>query len=128
MLASAAEHAGVDPLVLLATVIKESGCNPKAVGSSGELGLGQVHPKYWFKVLKKELIVDSKEDLLDAEKNLYATAYILASLQEYGMLGMLRRYNGSGPAARKYAAQQVALVTDLRQEFSQVEVAINTHR
>lgn len=44
-LADAAEKYSIDPFVLAAMAVKESGLNPFAEGSVGELGLLQLHPR-----------------------------------------------------------------------------------
>lgn len=42
---AAGHDAGVDPWLLAAIAFRESGYNPYAVGSAGELGLLQIHPR-----------------------------------------------------------------------------------
>jgi hypothetical protein len=44
-LADAADQYSLDPFVLAAMAVKESGLNPFAEGSVGELGLLQLHPR-----------------------------------------------------------------------------------
>jgi Transglycosylase SLT domain len=44
-LAQAGTNAGVDPWILTAMAFRESGFNPFAMGSLGELGILQLHPK-----------------------------------------------------------------------------------
>jgi soluble lytic murein transglycosylase-like protein len=41
-----ASYYGIDPILVQSIIEVESNYNPKAVGSSGERGLMQIHPKY----------------------------------------------------------------------------------
>ena len=41
----AAESHDIDPKVMMAIAVKESGVNPNALGKIGELGVYQLHPK-----------------------------------------------------------------------------------
>ena len=100
----------IDPRLLATTVYRESDCNPTALGSSGEIGLGQVHPKIWTKTLQARGIITASSDLWDPRTNLRASAFILSRVHKAAkgdLHGTFRRYNGSGPQARKYATEQV---------------------
>ena len=113
---AAAFEFGVDPRILATTVYRESACNPKALGSSGEIGLAQVHPKVWTKTLAKNGIIRRARDLWDPYTNLRASAWILSKVSESAkgdLHGTFRRYNGAGPAARKYASEQVEVFATL---------------
>jgi soluble lytic murein transglycosylase-like protein len=113
---SAAFEFGVDPRVLATTVYRESDCDEKALGSSGEIGLGQVHPKVWSDTLIEAGIIRRTKDLWTPITNLRASAYILARLSDAAdgdLRGTFRRYNGSGPKARKYAREQVQVFASL---------------
>ena len=108
----AAAEVNAAPLLLATIVLKESSCNPQAVGSSGEIGLTQVHPKFWLGSLKDEGIVAGQEDLFVPQNNLRASAFILARQllrSEGSAWGAFRRYNGAGPRARRYARDAVAV-------------------
>lgn len=70
---NAARAAGVPPEILSAVVQKESAWNPYAVGSSGEVGLGQLMPG-----TAKGLGVNA----WSPEENLNGSAGLLASLYE----------------------------------------------
>lgn len=116
MVEAAAVESGIDPRLVAVTVYRESDCDPAALGSSGEVGLGQVHPKVWTASLVAAGIVRRAEDLWDPWTNLRATSHILAHLRmkaDGQLLGMFRRYNGSGPRARAYAHEQVRAFSSL---------------
>lgn len=108
---AAANLHGVNPRVLALTVYRESGCNVLALGAADEIGLTQVNPKVWVKKLIREGLITEQNDLWDAQTNLEAGAYILASNAKWAKgdtWGTLRRYNGSGKKARAYATEQVS--------------------
>jgi hypothetical protein len=87
-----------------ALIMRESWCDPRARGSSGELGLGQIRPKVWGSRLREAGIIRRDKDLLDPRKNIRAVVWILEQLPG-GLESKLRAYNGSGPKARRYAKQ-----------------------
>lgn len=104
----------LDPKFLAVTVYRESGCSQSALGSSGEIGLTQINPKIWTSALKKAGIVRNSEELWNPRNNLRAGAWILKRLLDKGngnTFNMFRSYNGSGPKARKYAAEQKQALT-----------------
>jgi len=96
---------GISPRVIALTVWRESGCRASAIGSSGEIGLMQINPRVWTKTLKKEGFVDLRDPLT----NLRAGTWIIAKLNTKRRTpqSVLRRYNGSGKMARRYAAEQM---------------------
>ncbi len=103
----------VDPVLLASIVAVESSCDPTALGSSGEIGLTQVHPKVWTETLKVEGIIRDESDLWDVRVNLDAAAYILRRLgarSEPSPTRVISRYNGSGPKARAYGKKVRALM------------------
>lgn len=105
----AAEAHGINPRMIALTVYRESHCKAEAVGAVGEIGLGQVYPAIWSHVLTEEGIIKSVGDLYDPAINLLATGFILSESLRYAKgnpADALRRYNGSGPAARRYAREQ----------------------
>lgn len=107
----AAAEFGIDPWVVAVTVHRESGCDPYALGSSGEIGLAQVNPSVWMRVLRREGIARRSQELYDVRTNLRAAAYILHHgwVESDGdVFDTFRRYNGSGAKARRYALEQVA--------------------
>lgn len=109
MVEAAGEATGINPRVIALTVYRESRCKADALGAVGEIGLGQVYPRIWTQVLVEEGIIESVDDLYDPEGNLRATGFILSEALRYAKgdpRDALRRYNGSGPAARRYARQQ----------------------
>lgn len=106
----------VDPRILATISTKESTCNPKAVGGAGELGLTQVHPKVWTQELVKEGIIQEPADLLDPRTNLQSSAYIIKGLLKRNrgdVWKTFRRYNGSGPMARRYADHALSIYNSL---------------
>ena len=111
---SAGGEYGVNPRLLLALVQKESGCDPKAKGSSGEIGLGQVMPSVWFHRVQVPLGLSREADLYVPLTNLRAVALILRDIHEYAggnVSATLRLYNGSGRKAQDYSK---ALAKDYR--------------
>ena len=112
----AGKESGINPRVIALTVYRESKCDSHAVGVDGEIGLGQIYPAIWTDVLTKEEIIASVDDLYDPEVNLRATGFILSESLRYAKgdpVDALRRYNGSGPAANRYAREQVSLYKSL---------------
>ena len=109
MITEAAEATGVNPRVIALTVYRESRCKVNALGAVGEIGFGQVYPAIWVTVLTEQGIIESVDDLYDPGVNLRATGFILGEVHRYAKedpRDALRRYNGSGPAARRYAREQ----------------------
>lgn len=107
-----ADHWSINPRMLALTVYRESRCDASALGRAGEIGLGQVNPTVWGATLTREGIIDSVDDLYDPEVNLHAVAFILGEMDRMAdgdTLESIRRYNGSGPRARRYAREQSAL-------------------
>jgi len=119
MVFEAASEFDVDPLVLLATAVRETHCRPQAVGATGELGIAQIHPKYWAEELQREGIINTRDDLRDIETSLRASAYIFSKHKRRSrdIWTQFRTYNGSGPAARKYADEQTIRLAKLRERF-----------
>lgn len=112
MIEDAAIEAGIEPAWLAVTVWRESGCDYSARGSSGEIGLTQIHPKVWAKTLGAS---PDGWEMWAPESNLRYSAHILRRLRDSSASEreMFRKYNGSGPKARKYAAEQVAVLAGL---------------
>jgi soluble lytic murein transglycosylase-like protein len=109
MVEAAGEATGINPRLIALTVYRESRCKVDALGAVGEIGLGQVYPDIWTQVLVEEGIIESVGDLYDPEVNLRATGFILSEVLRYAKgdpADALRRYNGSGSAARRYAREQ----------------------
>ena len=110
---------GVNPRLIALTVYRESRCKQNALGASGEIGLGQINPSVWESHMIEVGLIKSKEDLWDPRKNLEATAYVLGEAYHYAgkdVQDAIRRYNGSGPRARKYAQEQVQRYRELWSE------------
>jgi soluble lytic murein transglycosylase-like protein len=119
--ASAALEFGVDPWVLAVTAYRESDCRPEVTGASGEIGMAQIHPRWWRQDLQEAGLISSDTDLFDMRTNLRASAFIFARLQARGFSKekMFRRYNGRGPQARKYAAEQVGVLRQVTHATSE---------
>ena len=112
----AANDHGLDPWVLALTVYRESDCRKDVEGASGEIGLCQVNPAIWVPTLIQHGIITERDDLWDPETNLRAGAFIMARmrLRSRTEWEMFRRYNGSGPRARRYATEQMAYLSLIR--------------
>jgi soluble lytic murein transglycosylase-like protein len=113
---SASAEFGVDADILAVTVYRESGCDPWALGSSGEIGLSQITPKVWVKILRRENILSREQELWDPRTNLRAASWILSTLirEEKNTFEVFRRYNGRGPKARKYAREQERSLSQIK--------------
>lgn len=116
LLVEAAKEFDLDPNILAVTVYRESGCDAWAYGSSGEVGLTQVTPKYWLRDLQEQGILSRTQELWDPQTNLRASAWILNTLKKEGLseYQMFRRYNGKGDKARRYAREQQTALLKLR--------------
>lgn len=88
------------------TMMAESRCNPDAIGSLGEIGLGQIRYEIWGARLKEAGIIRRKADLWSPKVNARATEWILKALPG-SERSKFRAYNGSGPKARAYAGTQM---------------------
>ena len=109
MLHQAAVEGDLNPRVVALTVYRESKCKASARGGVGEIGLGQIYPAVWTDTLKREGIIESVDDLYDPEINLKATVFVLNEAYErsHGKpVDALRRYNGTGKRAMRYAFYQ----------------------
>ena len=116
----AAEATGINPRLIALTVYRESRCRVDAKGAVGEVGLGQIHPAIWAQVLTDQGIIESVGDLYDPSVNLHATGFILSESLRYAKgdpVDALRRYNGRGTAARKYALEQSGLYRAMWGEY-----------
>jgi len=97
--ALAAKHFPEDPALILAIIGIESSWRPWAVGAAGEVGLCQVRP---------DLHGASATELVNIDENIATAARVLRQCFARSggeVLGAVRRYNGAGPAARRYAAK-----------------------
>lgn len=117
MVAQASAEFEVDPWVLAVTVYRESDCRAHVTGGAGEIGLTQIGPNVWAETLKGEGLIAEAKDLYDPLTNLRASAWILNRLSHRAKGSeqeTFRRYNGAGPRARRYASEQVAVLTSVR--------------
>lgn len=96
----AAEHS-LDPLVIASLVAKESRFRISAVGSLGEVGLGQIMPKTFAWIMPKA------KDRFDPYTNLHALTHILGNgLKKCGDLAYaLSYYSGRGCKNSRYARE-----------------------
>jgi hypothetical protein len=116
LLREVAEEYKIDPRILAVTVYRESKCDQWALGGAGEIGLAQIMPKVWTGKLKGAGIIKRSQELWDPRNNLRASAWIFKNLHkqtEGNIFSMFRRYNGSGPKARKYASEQKHALAEL---------------
>lgn len=85
-----------NPYIYLSLFKRESSFFPGAVSKKGAIGLGQVMPD-WVPELKKNGIIEKKEDLFDIEKNILATKYVFLvknKLAEGNITETLNKYLG----------------------------------
>ena len=94
-------HFPENPELLLALIAVESHYNVWCRGTAGEIGLCQIRPGFHGA---------SAADLIDPEANVRTAARILRqNIRAAGSIeGGLRRYNGTGEAAERYAARVLA--------------------
>jgi soluble lytic murein transglycosylase-like protein len=89
----AAIRAGIDPRIMAAVIVNESGCNQYAISSRGAVGLMQVNVAIW----KNLYDFKGNVNLLNRHDNLQVGAQILSRLvYAYGVNEGIRRYNGLG--------------------------------
>lgn len=110
IVAAAGRH-GLDPELVRAVIFRESRFNPRARGSSGEIGLMQVLPSgaaaEWARVLKRPR--PSERDLFDVNVNLEVGCWYLArALRRWrsydrGVELALAQYNAGESRAQKWA-------------------------
>lgn len=78
-IAQKARAMGVDPRLAVALAYRESGLNPAAIGSSGEVGLMQVMPS------TAKMMGFTKEDLQNPSKNIeIGLSYLKQGLDKFG--------------------------------------------
>lgn len=70
IIAKVAGNVGIDPALALDLAKAESSLDPTAIGSAGEVGLYQIHPKYLNYITKTVLgRTVSKKEMMDPEMN-----------------------------------------------------------
>lgn len=103
MIDDIATRSGVDPNIVKAIIVEESGGNPNAVGDGGEsIGLMQIQPKHHKKKMEELGIVS----LFDPQENVILGCSILSDLYDkYGNYeDALSVYNsGNTKDGREYA-------------------------
>lgn len=129
----------MDPLFLMAIIKHESGYNPEAIGSHGEVGLMQIKPSTALWLIEEDLIAFTSgepsyevlsEALLDPETNIAFGAAYLALLRTtfkgrgshyvsaYNMGAVnLKTHIRNGETPRIYSDRIVALYTDFSLDF-----------
>lgn len=104
--------------LLVAVVYQESHFYHKAVSPIGAIGLGQINPYIWLKTLQKAKIIQTKQDLFDIRKNLFATAFILRKYLQRSHNSVelaLARYNGLGSS---FVKQYIKETLEKKREFT----------
>jgi len=112
-----AREYNLEPALLASVIIRESRCDPSALGASGEIGLAQVSPFWWRRELRKHELIEHTGQLYDPHINLCCAAHILTKHLKRSSgdtWGALRRYNGSGKAARAYADEVYKMYVELK--------------
>lgn len=104
-IAAACVEAGADPFLLAAIATIESNANPwSPKGAAGEQGAWQVRAKYWGHVP-----ADVFGQAAQAER------VIRTLIGQHGSLRKaLIRYNGQGPAARRYAERVLKIYEEIK--------------
>jgi len=97
IVAQEAVRAGIDPRMVAATVVVESGCHQYAISSRGAVGYMQVVPRVW----KDRYDIAGQYNLFNDRDNLRVGAAILSELvKTYGVREGVRRYQGMGQDCR----------------------------
>lgn len=100
-----AEFYGIDHLLLFAIAMKETGCDPDAVGDSGRsLGMYQIQPRWWTNYI-------ATANLHDVLESTDAACFILDYLYSaYGdTMKVLNAYNTGDP--NKYNGYSAAVLS-----------------
>lgn len=106
MIDDIATRSGVDPNIVKAIIVEESGGNPNAVGDNGEsIGLMQIQPKHHKKRMEELGIVS----LFDPQENVILGCAILSDLyDEYGNYeDALSVYNSGNTEDGKAYAERI---------------------
>ena len=106
MIDDIATRSGVDPNIVKAIIVEESGGNPNAVGNNGEsIGLMQIQPKHHKKRMEELGIVS----LFDPQENVIVGCNILAELYDkYGNYeDALSVYNSGNTEDGKAYAERI---------------------
>lgn len=106
MIDDIAVRSGVDPNIVKAIIVEESGGNPNAVGDNGEsIGLMQIQPKHHKKRMEELGIVS----LFDPQENVIVGCNILAELYDkYGNYeDALSVYNSGNTEDGKAYAEKI---------------------
>lgn len=104
-----AEKKDLPGLLVAAIILEESRVNPKARGKAGEIGLMQIHPRYW-----RGRYPECGESLWNIKTNVcYGTNILRFSIDKYGnSVDGARRYNGGGQDTHIYS-QKIQLRTGI---------------
>lgn len=106
MIDDIATRSGVDPAIVKAIIVEESGGNPNAVGDNGEsIGLMQIQPKHHKKKMEELGIVS----LFDPQENVILGCSILSDLYDkYGNYeDALSVYNSGNTEDGKAYAERI---------------------
>ena len=110
LVAQEAVRAGIEPRMLAATLVVESGCRQYVISKRGAVGYMQVMPRVW----KNRYDIAGEYNLFNDRDNVRVGAAILSQLvQTYGIREGVRRYQGTGEDCstcdRGYTAKIIAL-------------------
>ncbi len=98
-----ARESGLDPFLLAAVAVRESGLNPRAVGPAGERGLFQAHPR-WHRL----------GDTV-AEQARVAANHIVSAIERCGSLEAgLGAYNSGRCGVTRYSRGVLRTMRELR--------------
>ncbi|MFN8009646.1 MAG: lytic transglycosylase domain-containing protein [Terriglobia bacterium] len=98
---------GLNPAIVSAMIVVESGGNPLTVSPSGDLGLMQVNAKIHAKSFDFE-----RKNLLNPEENIdIGTAILKLMVERYGDEKAIQAYNGLLPEKREYAPKVLATLS-----------------
>jgi soluble lytic murein transglycosylase-like protein len=101
-------------LLYIALIYRESNFDPTAVSEKGAIGLTQIMPRIWVKVLKEQGIIKEKKDLFDYDKNLLASKYILT--EYYKETGSWKK------ALNKYVGKHKTYARDVLAAYGELQL------
>ena len=98
---------GLNPAIVSAMIVVESGGNPLTVSTSGDLGLMQVNAKIHAKSFDFE-----QKNLLNPETNIeIGTSILKLMVDRYGDEKAIQAYNGLLPEKREYVPRVLATLS-----------------
>jgi hypothetical protein len=122
--AAKAVSEGVErPAIVLAVLVRESGCRSIMGDGGRSYGPAQIQPKHWMPLLKERGVIQRKEELMDLQLAAKAADAVVSNLlSEAGgnVSNALASYNGGTrpPAiARKYAKDVIQLASKFEESL-----------